>query len=80
MPDIEYRGFRIYQNDFTAHHDWAKVSWLYVHEDYDPTPIDSYGPPSDYRCGACSSVEACKQEIDWLIEDEAEAQDGMAFL
>jgi hypothetical protein len=66
---LNYRGYRIYRNDFLAHPRWAEVSWLYQHEDYDPTPTDSEGPPGDNRAGACSSVDACKQEIDWLIED-----------
>lgn len=68
---IWYKRYRIYRNDFRAHPKWAEVSWLYQHDDYDPTPQHSYDGPSDYRAGACSSIEACKQEIDWLEEDEA---------
>jgi hypothetical protein len=58
---IKYKGYLIYQNDFTAHPDWADVSWLYIHEDYDG--------PEDNRAGVHSSVDLCKQEIDWLEED-----------
>lgn len=71
---IWYKRYRIYRNDFVAHPNWAEVSWLYQHDDYDPTPEDSYGPSSDHRAGACSTIEACKQEIDWLEEDEASEQ------
>lgn len=42
--------------------------YRFVHEDYDGTP-DEDGGVGDRRCGAASSVEAAKREID-MLEDE----------
>jgi hypothetical protein len=62
-----YRGYHISY--------WAKpipirtCDYDFVHDDYDPTPEDSYGPMSDHRCGSAASIEAAKAAIDEL-EDE----------
>jgi hypothetical protein len=64
QEDIEYRGWHIYRNSFTAHHRWRKVMWCYVHKDYDG--------PEDNRSGACATVYACKSEIDAYEEEHAD--------
>lgn len=61
---ILYGDWRIYENDFRAHHDWRTVRWLYVHDDYDG--------PEDDRSGFAASIEACKAEIDEWEEEHAE--------
>ena len=46
----------------------------YVHDEYDGGPEHSFGMPSDKRCGAEASVEACKEAIDELCLDETEEE------
>ena len=69
MNEIAYRDYLIYPNDFVAHPDAYRVAWCYAHKDYDGAPIDADGPPGDNRCGACETVEACKEEIDVAIAE-----------
>lgn len=38
--------------------------WTYTHEDYDPTPYETGGPPGDIRHGHAKSAEDCANEID----------------
>ena len=54
--------WRIYLNPCNIHH---SVDFCYVHDDYDGA-CDA----GDRRCGACESVEACKQEIDERFYNE----------
>jgi hypothetical protein len=57
-----YRGFHITYEPLPIPDRW--FDWSYVSEHYDGAP-DS----RDRRCGVAASLEACKCEIDALLED-----------
>lgn len=61
---IEYRGFYIQRGGY--------FGWEWCHEDYDGAPYETGGPPGDKRYGSCSSMEACKREIDEYIDENEE--------
>ena len=70
---MKYRDYTITYNPKpipTKAHDWD-----FVHDDYDGAPEHSEGSPSDHRCGAEVSIEACIDAIDELYLDEAEHED-----
>lgn len=61
---------RTYYRGFTITHDVLPIpyrggDWQYVHDDYDGAE-DAH----DNRYGHAASLEACKAEIDELLEDE----------
>ena len=55
--------WRIYLNDYVGPGDWS-VAYSYCHDDYDGAPDGG-----DNRFGYASSVEGCKQEIDFYLEE-----------
>lgn len=61
---VLYKGYKISYNPKPIPTD--QMDWDFVHDDFDGAP-DS----NDRRCGSAASVEACKGEIDDLIEDLA---------
>lgn len=72
--DTAYRGYRICLASFSPA---SQFDWEFSHEDYDGAPTYSDDGPSDHRCGRAASLEACKSEIDALVEDaEAEAAEA----
>lgn len=44
--------------------------WSYVHNDYDGAPLESGGPPADHRCGEAKTLDAVKEEIDEMEDDQ----------
>jgi hypothetical protein len=73
MTQILYRGYHI-------RHDPPPIpirtcDWQWYHEDYDPTPLHSYGPPSDDRSGASASLDDAKADIDDQIAEVSRGSD-----
>jgi hypothetical protein len=57
-----YRNYRIYYDPPPI--PYRGADWHFYHKDFDG--------PGDKRHGDCASEQACKDEIDYLIDDEPE--------
>lgn len=60
MSDQTYRGYHIHY--YAPPIPTRSCDWQYAHEDYDG--------PEDRRAGHAASEQACRDEIDWLEDDQ----------
>jgi hypothetical protein len=62
-----YKNWRIYRASYVP---MKGMEMAFVHDEYDPTPIEPFGPPSDHRCGFGHDVNDCKRQIDEMETEE----------